>query len=345
MKQIRLLACSILAVIGSTLCCALFAQIPAFEVASIKPAPPLQTLITEIQSGKRGIGSIQTTIDDARVDFGYMPLDNMLMYAYKMKAHQIVGPDWLASQAFEIHARIPKGVSKDQVPEMMQSLLAERFGLTVHRENREQPVYALVVSKDGHKLKEAVADAEVPASAGDSTGAPPADKNDGKGNLLSMKTPEGQVDIRQEGSGMVMNGGSTGQIRMSMDGTGAIFYEIARLTMANFADLLTQFVDLPVMDMTGLEGFYQVSLEIPKEELLTIAQRMLPKMGMPLPAGISGAGALIGAAPGAGGLAASDPSGGGIMQAVQKLGLKLDSRKVPMETLIVDHIEKTPTEN
>jgi uncharacterized protein (TIGR03435 family) len=42
---------------------------------------------------------------------------------------------------------------------------------------------------------------------------------------------------------------------------------------------------------------------------------------------------------------ASDPSGGGIFAALQKLGLKLEPRKAPMETIVIDHLEKTPTEN
>ena len=49
--------------------------------------------------------------------------------------------------------------------------------------------------------------------------------------------------------------------------------------------------------------------------------------------------------PGAGGLSASSPAGGGLFQAVRKLGLKLDPAQAPMETLVVDHIEKIPTEN
>jgi uncharacterized protein (TIGR03435 family) len=75
-------------------------------------------------------------------------------------------------------------------------------------------------------------------------------------------------------------------------------------------------------------------------------QKQAPKLGIPLPPSLgSSGGDLVGAAPGAGGLAASDPAGGGIFQAVQKLGLKLDPRKAPFETLIIDRLEKTPTED
>jgi uncharacterized protein (TIGR03435 family) len=337
-----------LAMIGAVLCISIFAQTPtklAFEVASIKPAPPIQSVIEEIRSGKRGIGSLQASIDDARADFGYMPLLNMLVYAYKMKLHQIVAPDWLGSQAFEIHAKIPEGATKDQAPEMMQSLLKERFKLVAHHENREQSVYALIVSKDGLKLKEAVAEVETPAASGDPAKAPAEKKSADKGELLSFKTPDGQMSVKQEERGMVVKGGPTGQMRVTMGEKGEISLEIAKLKMSDFSDLLTQFLERPVVDMTNLKGSYQVALEIPIEDLMGMVQRLAPKMGISLPQGLSNAGALIGAAPGAGGLAASDPSGGKIFQAVQKLGLKLDSRKAPVDTLVVDSIEKNPTED
>ena len=120
---------------------ALFAQKPAklsFDVATIKPAPSLGELIAEIQAGKRGTSSLQPNIDATRADFGYMPLNSMILYAYTLKQNQVVGPDWLTSQTFEIHAKLPEGATKEQVPEMMQSLLAERFKLVSHRESKEQ---------------------------------------------------------------------------------------------------------------------------------------------------------------------------------------------------------------
>ena len=334
-------------ILGSLLCSSLLAQTPpttAFEVASIKPAPSMQTLMMDIQSGKRGIGSLQSTINDARVDLGYVSLSNMLMVAYRIKEHQIVGPDWLSSQAFEVHARIPEGGSKDQVPEMMQLLLEERFKLVAHRENRDQQVYALIVSGGGHRLQQAGADVVgIPESAEDPAKTPPAGNNED--NLLSLNTPEGKIKVKQEGRAMVVSGGKSGQMRINVGPKGVMSLEVEKMTMADFTVLLTQMTDRPVMDRTDLKGSYHVSLEIPMGDLLAMAQKIAPKTGIPLPPDISGSGALVGASPGAGGLAASDPSGSGIHQAIRKLGLKLDSQKAPVETLVIDHIEKTPTEN
>jgi uncharacterized protein (TIGR03435 family) len=119
--------------------------------------------------------------------------------------------------------------------------------------------------------------------------------------------------------------------------------EMSKIKMTEFAELLSQLVDRQVVDMTELKGSYQVAMDIPMEELVNLARRIMPNMAL----GAGGAGALGGAAPanGLSGIAASDPSGGAIFQAVQQLGLKLDSRKVPVDTLIIDHIEKDPTEN
>jgi uncharacterized protein (TIGR03435 family) len=313
---------------------------PAFDVASIKPAQDMATLISEIRSGKRGFGAFQTNIDGARVDMGYATLNSLIVYAYRLKQHQVAGPDWLALQAFEIHATIPEGASKDQIPEMMQTLLAERFKLKTHRENREQSVYGLSVSKDGHKLKEAAAETGVPIPAADSA---KTSKNDAaKGEVVLSNTPEGQVKIKPEARGMMISGGRTGQMRINVGQNGAVTFEISKITMTDFVDILTQLLDRPVVNMTELKGAYQVALEVPQEEAAGIAQRIASKAGIPLP---MAAGAPTGAAAGAGAPAASDPSGGAIFRAVQQLGLRLDSRKAPVETLIVDHIEKTPTEN
>ncbi len=78
------------------------------------------------------------------------------------------------------------------------------------------------------------------------------------------------------------------------------------------------------------------------QELVNIAKKMMPEY-----AGVLGGGAPGAAAPASGlaGVGASDPSGGSIFQAVQQLGLKMDARKVPTDTIVVDQIEKEPTEN
>src|ERR1035437_6542153 len=116
--------------------CSVFAQTPAaplaFEVATIKVAETIGP--AQIASGKIHVGM---KVDAARVDIGYLSLADLIAMAYKVKPFQITGPDWMSAQRFDILAKMPEGATKDDVPVMLQALLAERFKLTLHRENKE----------------------------------------------------------------------------------------------------------------------------------------------------------------------------------------------------------------
>lgn len=118
---------------------------PKFEVASVKR--------TE-QCGGRN------SIDPGSVAFHGVPLKGVLMEAFDLKMDQIEGPYWLITDCFDISAKIPAGVSKDRLPAMLQALLAERFRLAAHQEDRRQAGYALVVGKGGPKFKEDDPDAD-----------------------------------------------------------------------------------------------------------------------------------------------------------------------------------------
>jgi uncharacterized protein (TIGR03435 family) len=83
-----------------------------------------------------------------------MTLRDYLGIAYRTKISNIAGPDWIASDRFDISATIPEGNKPAQIPEMFQALLAERFHLKIHREKRDFPVYALIIGKGELKLKE-----------------------------------------------------------------------------------------------------------------------------------------------------------------------------------------------
>lgn len=286
----------------------------SFEVASIKPAETLTPAM--IAAGKIHVGM---SVDGARVDIGYLSLADLIPIAFKMKPHQISGPDWMkGGQRFDILAKLPEGSNKDQVPEMLQSLLAERFQLKAHRETRDLPVYALTVSKGGHKLKESPADPEAPA------GPPP------KG-AITLGTGDNRVQINASPGGATLTSAANGTMRMSISPEGQMRMEISKVTMTQFAEMLTRLVDRPVIDRTELKGNFQVALDLSMENLILIARAS----GMNIPL-------LPGAAAGA----ASDPSGGGsVFSSLQQLGLKLEPQKAPMEFLVVDHLEKMPTEN
>jgi uncharacterized protein (TIGR03435 family) len=100
-------------------------------------------------------GIISNSLGPATVTLKGNPLKIVLMEAFKMKTYQIVGPSWLDEDCFEIVAKMPEGATSDQIPAMLQALLAERFKLVAHKEDRPRPAYALLVEKSGPKFKEA----------------------------------------------------------------------------------------------------------------------------------------------------------------------------------------------
>jgi uncharacterized protein (TIGR03435 family) len=294
---------------------------PAFDVAIIKPASPLQTQMAARKQLHVGI-----SIDAARLDIGFMSLAELIPVAFAVKPYQVSGPPWIKEARFDILAKMPEGATKEQVPLMLQALLAERFKLVAHRESREHPIYALLVGKTGPKLKDSVPDADVPPVE-----ASPQALN---GGAPLLNTPEGQLRLSAGGKGAVLSGGSMGTTRISMGPNGAVHLESANMTMPAFADFLTRFMDRPVVDMTELKGTYQIGLDLGITDLIEVARS----------SGLVPAGAVVGGPAGPAG-GASDPSGRTIADTVQQLGLKLDPRKSPADTIVIDHLEKMPTEN
>ena len=285
---------------------------PAFEVASVKPAAPLDR--SQMLSGQMHVGM---KVDAARVDIGSMSVAELIRIAYRVKAYQVSGPDWMTSERFDVLAKLPEGASSAQVPEMLQALLAERFKLTVHRESKEHAVYALVVGKNGPKLKESAPDADAPAATNDAN-------------------PQVRISGRGENTQVSISGGQIGTAHLSMGPNGTMHLEAPRISMAAFADTLSRFFDRPVVDLTELKGTYQVALDLSMEDLRTAAMTM-GIMGPGMGAGRGGARAPADAA--------SDPGGLSIFAAVQQLGLKLEPRKVPIDFVVIDHLEKAPTDN
>jgi len=289
----------------------------SFEVASIKPA---ETITAEmIMAGKMHAG---LAIDGARVDIGYVSLADLIPLAFKVKPHQIAGPDWLkGGQRFDILGKLPEGTNKDQVPEMLQSLLTERFLLKFHRETRELPVYALVVSKSGHKLKESPPDPGIPADSPSSTA-----------KVMTLNAGDQKIQISPSTNGATITAPGSGTIKISMDPeTQQMRMEYGKLSMAQFAELLTRMMDRPVFDRTELKGNFQVALSLTLDNLMLIARSS--GINIPLP-------------PGGPAGTASDPTGGGaVFSSVQQLGLRLESQKESIEFVVIDHLEKMPTEN
>jgi uncharacterized protein (TIGR03435 family) len=175
------------------------------------------------------------------------------------------GPDWLSSPetTFEVIGKVDRKVSFEECRQMLQTLLADRFEFAFHWETRELPVYMLTFAKKGPKLHR--------------TGEEP--------DALSSVTLNGaRVQL---GDGY----------RTTASGRGMSMPELAR-----FLSRLPQ-VGRPVIDATGLQGFYGFSLDY----AMTLEDNSRPDIFAALP---------------------------------EQLGLKLESAKSPVQVIVVDHAEK-----
>ncbi len=119
-----------------------------FEVASIKPSAP----------GGRGV-RLQMA-PGGRLDASNVTVKILIQQAYGVKDFQISGgPGWINSDRYDLVAKADSDIGRhEELMPLMQKLLADRFQLTIHRDTKELPIYALVVGKNGPKLKESASD-------------------------------------------------------------------------------------------------------------------------------------------------------------------------------------------
>lgn len=241
---------------------------PRLQAQSPPPVTAGERLVFEVASvklNKSGDLSALGRGGSVKVSGSQLAMENVSLWkcigsAYGIgedKDYAITGPEWLKYERYDIIAKIPAEVLKDQaqlrprVELMLQTLLADRFQLRVHRESKVMPAFGLIAVRSGPDFEEV---------------ATPGPVQTGRG-LLRGKMP-----------------------------------------MSHFADLLSQFLDRPVVDQTGLKGIYDLKLEWSPDD-------------------------------------ADNPTGPSIFTAVQEqMGLKLDAQKLPVVILVVDHVER-PSEN
>jgi uncharacterized protein (TIGR03435 family) len=306
---------------------AAFAQ--TFEVASIKSTAPQEVGRMMVRMGG----------DPGRLDYVNVSLRDMIRSAYDVKDYQVVGPDWLNTIRFDLQAKYPPDTPREVRNVMMQNLLAERFGVKIHKESKEVSVYNLVAAKGGPKLKKAEegpSTFEVPAGPG-GPGGNTERRLDGPGGPAAGGSAGGvRVGGGPGGPGGPGGGrgpGGPGMIMMRMGGPGSMKMTAKAMTMGSLADMLARQIGKPVIDQTGIAGNYDIDLEFKPEE----GMGMMRGMPMPMPGAGGGAPA---------GHEANAETGASIFTAIQdQLGLKLDAKKGPVETIVVDQANKTPTEN
>ena len=233
--------------------CLLHAQTqpPTFDAASLKPVATCNAP----QDPQTGPGTLTIR--------GRTPLV-LIQWAYDLPRSQVSGPPFLMENCFDL---IAKGAGREddaQLRLMLRTLLADRFGLKAHLEQREMQVYALTLAKGGPKFKESPTD------------GPP-----------------------------------------TVDRTNPVILSAHHMTLTEVGYRIADEVGRPVTDETGLTGRYEIRMDIS------------PYIAA---AGTADAGKL-------------DMMSILFTGLTEQLGLKLESRKSTVPILVIDHAEKSPTEN
>jgi uncharacterized protein (TIGR03435 family) len=202
----------------------------AFDVATIKPIPP---------DGRPTHGWVGMRNNVDGMEFAYQNLSELLCTAYGYKSVRFEGqvtglPEWAVNQKYDIVAKMSAAdiaafqkLSSDEQERgreaMLQSLLAERFSLTLHHGTKQIPVYELVVAKGGIKMKDAATDSEPPKL--------------GKGE----------------------DGKPRSMLQWGKDTT--IMQAYSMKSLVNILSIPAAFVGRPVLDKTGLTGGYNFTLD------------------------------------------------------------------------------------
>ena len=118
-------------------------QLLVFDAATVKP-------------NNSASGSSSTESTNGLLRITNQTLLRMIQYAYNVRDFQISGgPAWVRSDRYDVTAKPDGSVRDQQMKEMLQALLAERFQLQFHRQTQEGPIYALLIGKNGPKLQPA----------------------------------------------------------------------------------------------------------------------------------------------------------------------------------------------
>lgn len=211
-------------------------QAQQFEIVSLKPSATGHPIFVANQV-RGGPG----TNEPARITAIDLSVKFMLTQAYGAGAFQIFGPDWIdpaprsPEGRFDLVANLPAGTTKDQLKLMWQNLLKDRFGLTMHREPRQMPVRALVVAKGGPRLALTSIDPNAPATD-------------------PRQLAEEGVPVR---NGCIVPSSPGIQTYSNNDPRGSqVCHSFRAQSMKQFAAFLSDQFHVPIVDNTGLRGFY-----------------------------------------------------------------------------------------
>ena len=287
-------------ILAPAYCLAQSDRSPHFEVASVMP------VTRDVPMGYS---------EDAEfVRYGRLPLTDFIAEAYQVRFDQITGPEWLSTEFYAITAKLPAGSTQEQRPQMMANLLAERFGLVVHRIAKDVTGYELTVAPGGPRQL-------IPVTPETATDAPP--DASGQPRVERPKSDANGFPVLSRGFSSAENF-ENGMMKTTFRGSMAYLASWVRGTLFRSAFGET----VPIIDSTGISGEFNFRLEIPQP-----AMRLPPLLRLQTGQTFTRDG---------------DPTIGprDISAALEKqLGLKLKAVKTKLDFIVVDRINKVPTDN
>ena len=275
----------------------------AFDVASVKPSNPSPDPTNPLSQI-----ALMLPQPGGRFTATNTPLRMLIMAAYELKqdAQLTGGPPAMLAAKYDITARAAgtATLAMKELPQLLRSLLADRFKLKAHTESRELPLYDLVLARSDGRLGPELRPSKSECSKADELAADQGAAL-AKGDLASF--------VGKPGPCMVTTDTSGGPLNLMMRGDGQ--------EMKQLVEVLSQLTGRAVRDKTGLTGRYDFAMTMDLQMVLALAQRM---------------GANIPAA------AANIPQadGSSLMTALnEQLGLKLESTRSPLDVLTIDGVE------
>jgi len=277
------------------------APVVAFDVASVKPSNPNPDPANPLSQI-----ALMLPQPGGRLTATNTPLRMLIMAAFELKqeAQLTGGPPELLAAKYDITAKAPVAFIGKELPQLLRTLLADRFKLKMHTETRELPVYDLVLARSdgrlGPELKPSKSDCSKPDEVLAQQGAALA-----KGDVASFLGKPQPCSVSTDPSG--------GPLNLMMRGDGQ--------EMKQIVEILAQFTGRPVRDKTGLTGRYDFAMKLDLQMVLGLAQ----KMGANIPAAAAN-------------IPQSD--GSSLMTTLnEQLGLKLDSTKDAATVVVIDSVE------
>jgi uncharacterized protein (TIGR03435 family) len=278
-----------------------------FDVASIKPSNPNPDPTNPLSGF-----ALMLPQPGGRLTATNTPLRMIIMAAFELKqeAQLVGGPVDLLGAKYDITAKAPveligpAGLVGKELPQLLRTLLADRFRLKAHTESRELPLYDLVLARSDGRLGPNLKPSKSDCSKADEVAAEQVTAL-AKGDVGSFVGKPRPCSVATDPSG--------GPLNLVLRGDGQ--------EMKSLVEVLSQFTGRTVRDKTGLTGRYDFEMKLDLQMLLAVAQK---------------AGANIPAA--AANIPQSD--GSSLMTTLNEdLGLKLESIRDPVDVVVIDSVE------